>query len=267
MKKLLFILSIILFVSCAESDRKQAEKLFFDAQNFYSENNFDAAKNAIDTLHARFPRQVEFRRKCDTLAWKITIDEIARELPQIDSTLVGELAEAEKIAKNFKFFKDDKYQQIGDYEHISMNTAANAGRNYLKPITDEYGNFRFVSTLVGQKINHRAVSATVGDLSAETQKAAENSINGYSDGITSYETVLFNTETAKNFILFLCDNIDNQVKITLLGDKNYSYNLSKKDLKIFVETFNFSLLLKNINENQQKKTALEQTFKALKLKI
>ena len=252
-------LAVILF-SCAEKDSKKAEKLFLEIEQFYSENNFERAKNLIDTLHAKFPRQVEFRRKTDTLSWKMTITEIENELPKIDTLLKNLCAEAEIIAKNFKFIKDEKYQIVGDYEHISMNTAANTGRNYLKPITDEKGNFRFISTLVGQKNNHRALRLSVGDISVETQKTPESNFNSYNDFGINYETALFTTETAKDFIQFLMENVDNQIKITLLGEKDFSYNLSKKDAKTFCETFNFSLFLKNISENQTKKEKMEKDY-------
>ena len=250
-------------VSCAENDRQKAEKVFAETEKLFAENNFGAAKILIDSIHKAFPRQVEFRRKCDTLSWKMTIAEIEVELPKLNAQIENDCLEAEKIAKNFKFFKDEKYQDVGDYEHISMNTAANAGRNYLKPITDEKGNFRFISTLVGRKLNYRALRASVGDTFVETQKASENSCNLYNDFGVNYETALFNTETAKDFILFVMQNIDNQLKITLLGENNFSYNLTKKDADIFAETYNFSILLKNIAENQAKKGIMETNFRGL----
>ncbi|MDR2684674.1 MAG: hypothetical protein LBB53_04765 [Prevotellaceae bacterium] len=259
MRKIILFIFVALLISCTESDRQKASKIFVDAENFYAEKNFYAAKIAIDSIHARFPRMVEYRRKADTLLWKITLAEILHELSLVDSALISNLAQAEMIfAENYNFQKDERFQQVGDYEHIAMATGANAGKNYLKPITDEKGNFRFVSTLVGQKINHRAVEATCGELSAQTLPAADADCNSYNDIGTNYETVLFNAENAKDFILFLQDNVDNAVKITLLGDKNFSYNLSKKDVKIFVETYYFSLVLKNIAENQAKKTEMEK---------
>jgi len=267
MKKVLLLLLVFFAVSCAENDKQKAEKVFAEAEKSFAQNNFEQAKILIDSIHKAFPRQVDFRRKCDTLSWKMTIAEIEIELPNLNLQIKNDVLEAEKIAKNFKFIKDEKYQVVGDYEHISMNTAANAGRNYLKPITDEKGNFRFISTLVGRKLNHRALRANVGDLSAETQKAAETNCNSYNDFGVNYETALFTTETAKDFILFIMQNADNQIKITLLGDKDFSYNLTKKDANVFVETFNFSLLLKNIADNQAKKEMMEREFMRLSEKL
>ena len=263
MKKILsFLIILFVFFACAENDKQKAEKVFAETEKLFAENNFGAAKILIDSIHKAFPRQVEFRRKCDTLSWKMTIAEIETELPKLNAQIENDCLEAEKIAKNFKFFKDEKYQDVGDYEHISMNTAANAGRNYLKPITDEKGNFRFISTLVGRKLNHRALRASVGDTFVETQKASENNCNSYNDFGVNYETALFTTETAKDFILFIMQNIDNQLKITLLGDAGaiHTLPLPKKDANIFAETFNFSLLLKNIAENQAKKEKMEREF-------
>ena len=266
-KNLSFLIILFVLVSCSENDTSKTEKLFVEAQTHYSENNFGVARILLDSIHKNFPRQVNFRRKADTLSWKMTVAEIESELPNLDEQLKNECYEAETIAKNFKFVKDEKYQTIGDYEHISMSTAANAGRNYIKPITDEKGKFRFVSTAVGQKLEHCALRATLETLSGETQKATESDCYSYNDFGIIYETALFNAENAKDFILFLMQNSDSQIKITLLGNKEFSYNLSKKDVKTFCETFNFSLLLKNIAENQAKKEKLERDYRYLSEKI
>jgi len=268
MKKVLsFLIILFVLVSCSENDTQKVEKLFVEAQTHYLENDFGTTRLLLDSIHKNFPRQINFRRKADTLSWKITVAEIESELPILNEQLKNECYEAETIAKNFKFIKDEKYQTIGDYEHISMSTAANAGRNYLKPVTDEKGKFSFISTVVGQKLEHRALRATLENLSGETQKAAENDCNSYNDFGVNYETTLFNAENAKDLILFLVQNSDSQIKITLLGKKEFSYNLSKKDLKTFCETFNFSLLLKNIAVNQAKKDKLEREYRYLNEKI
>ena len=267
MRKILLLLLIFFAISCTENDKQKVEKVFADTEKSFAQNNFEQARILIDSIHKAFPRQVDFRRKCDTLSWKMTIAEIETELPNLNAQIESDCLEAEKIAKNFKFIKDEKYQVVGDYEHILMNTAANAGRNYIKPITDEKGNFRFISTLVGRKLNHRALRASVGDTFIETQKTAETNCNSYNDFGINYETALFTTETAKDFILFIMQNADNQIKITLLGDKEFSYNLTKKDANIFAETFNFSLLLKTIAENQAKKERMEREFMRLREKL
>jgi hypothetical protein len=268
--KLYSLLLVLIFVSCVENDRNKAEKLFAEATKCYDANNLEAAKSLLDSVHTKFPRQVEFRRKADTLLWKITVVEIEKELPLIDAELKTLCIDAEKTAENFSFIKDEKYRTLGDYEHKAMNTAANTGRNYLKPITDEKGNFRFISTLVGHNINHRALRAECETLISETQSAAASDCNSYNDFGVNYETALFTVETAKDFILFIADKAyasDCNLKITLLGNKNFSYILRKKDAKIFADTFTFSVILKNIDFFQNKKNELENLLSLLSRKV
>ncbi|MDR1544808.1 MAG: hypothetical protein LBS50_10480 [Prevotellaceae bacterium] len=265
MKKLFAIITISLLISCAENDRQKAEKLFNKAEQFYKENNTAQAAALIDSIHAAFPRQVEFRRKADTVSWKITLDKIRVELPLNDSALMSECTEAEAVAKNFNFVKNEKYQQSGNYEPREVSFTAL--RNCLKPATDEKGNFFFISTFVGQPLNYRAVEAVANGLSAQTQTAAESNCNSYNEIGTTCETVIFNAENAKDFILFLLDNENNSLKINLLGDKNFSYTLAQRELKAFVETFKFSLLLKGIAQRQQQKAEMEQTAHKLQLRL
>jgi hypothetical protein len=258
MKKTLLIFLTVLLVACAETDRQQANKLIQQAKDFYATQQVDTAKIILESIHSLYPRQVDCRRQADTLLWNITFDEITQQLPQIDSMLALLCDSAEKIAKNFILQKYEKYQPTGDYEHISIINAINTGRNHLKPITDEQGNFRFISNLVGNSIHHKTVEVENEDISAETETASELECNYYNDFDLSYEMVNFSEEKAKNFILFIKNNKDKKLKIRLKGNKDYSYTFNPKDIKVFVETFDFSLLLKDINQNIQKKSEMEK---------
>ncbi|MDR3327854.1 MAG: hypothetical protein LBT04_07030 [Prevotellaceae bacterium] len=260
MKKTLLVFLTVLLVACAETDEQKANKLLQKARDFYVAQQADTAKIILESIHTLYPRQVNYRRQADTLLWTITFNEITRQIPQIDSTLFFLCNSAEKIAKDYKLQKDEKYQPIGDYEHISMSNAINTGRSHLKPITDEHGNFRFISNLAGNPIHHKAVEIESGDISAETATASEVECNYYSDFGVTYEMVNFSEEKAKNFILFVKNNADKKLKIRLKGDKEYSYTFNSKDVRVFVETFDFALLLKDIHRNRQKKSEMEKTL-------
>ncbi len=268
MKKTIMLFAMAcLLIACGQNEEKKASIIYQNALTFYNEKSFDNAKNLLDSLHAKYPRQVEYRKKADTLFWQITIDEINRDMPIIDSTLQTLLKDAETIAKNYKFTKDEKYQEVGDYEHKNMQNAGNSNRTYLKPITDERGKFRLISNLVGKSIKHRQVVAKVGNASAETSLAKDEDYNSYNDFGVNYELVNYNEDEVKNLIDFLRQNADNQVEIVLKGKKDYSYKISKNNVKIILETYDFAQILKEVYKNQSHKTEMSKVYNILTLRL
>jgi hypothetical protein len=263
MKHIFFVIFAIFLVSCDKSDEQKADEMLQRARALYVTNNVVAAKACIDSLHAVYPQQVKYRRQADTLLWAITVKDITAEIPIVDSALQHLMQQAEILAKNHKFIKNEKYQLIGDYEHTTMSNALNTGRTYIKPITDEEGNFRLISSLTGKSIKHKSIEVSNGVETSETEVINDTEFNHYNDYGVNYELANFSEHKSKNFILFLQRNKDKPLKITLKGTKKFSYNLTKNNLKAILETFELSNILKEIHKNQQKKVNMEKTMEII----
>lgn len=267
MKKILVIIFAIAFVACGSNDKQKVEALYRNATERYQAKDYDKAKSLLDSLHSQYPRQVESRKLADTLLWHITIDEIDRDMPNIDSTLSMLLTKAEAIAKSYKFIKDEKYQTVGNYEHRNMGNASNTTRTYLKPIADEHGNFRLVSNLVGRSIKHRQIIARVGDTSASSVVANDEASNTYNDFGVSHESVNYNQSEVADLIAFMQQNADKQIAIVLKGEKDYSYKISKNDVKVILETYDFAKTLEQVYRLQQQKAEYSKMYKVLTLRL
>ena len=266
-KSIIFFTIACLLSACGQTEEKKAATLYDNAMRFYKENSLDNAKNLLDSIHAKSPRQVEYRKKADTLLWRITIDEINRDMPQVDSALKALLQDAEAIAKNYRFTKDEKYQQVGDYEHKSMQNAINSSRTYLKPIADEQGKFRLISNLVGKSIKHRQIVAKVGDATASTAEAKDEARNSYNDFGVNYELVNYTAPEVEQLISFFRQNADKQIEIILKGDKDYSYKISKSNVKTILDTYDFAKILKEVYGNQARKAEMTKVYKVLSLRL
>ena len=248
-KSIIFFTIACLLSACGQTEEKKATTLYDNAMRFYKENSLDNAKNLLDSIHAKYPRQVEYRKKADTLLWRITIDEINRDMPQVDSALKALLQDAEAIAKNYRFTKDEKYQQVGDYEHKSMQNAINSSRTYLKPIAD------------------RQIVAKVGDATASTAEAKDEARNSYNDFGVNYELVNYTAPEVEQLISFFRQNADNQIEIILKGDKDYSYKISKSNVKTILDTYDFAKILKEVYGNQARKAEMTKVYKVLSLRL
>ena len=268
MKKSIIILAATILIACGNSDRQKADALYLRASKLYETKTYDEAKRLLDTLHTRYPRQVESRKRADTLLWRITLDEVERDIPIVDSTLRHLLLKAETIAKDYRLVKDAKYQTVGDYEHKNMQNASNASRTYLKPIADEQGNFSLISNLVGHPIAHRQLTARVGDISASTPVADDAACNKYNDFGVTYEQVIYRGKDVDDIVNFFSQNTDKNIEIVLNGEqKDYSYKISKSDVKIIVQTYDFAKILEDIYRNQTRKAELTKMYNVMTLRL
>ncbi len=249
---LLLLLSVS---SCGSKKDTEADMLFQSAVEAYNNQDYAKAQALIDSLHHTYVTRVDLRRSADTIAWRMDLLNIKEQMPVTDSLLEVRCAEAEAMAKNFKYEKDEQYQDLGDYEHVRLATANNTSRNYLHAKTDEHGKFSFVAQYVGKLLNLRRVSVVFDKAQLETETVEESSCNVFTRDGVNCEMVLFDQETAGKLPAALADNYENNTKVTVIyhGDTDYSYTLSNGDVIAFIETYRFSLLLKEIHMLQTQK--------------
>ena len=58
-KSIIFFTIACLLSACGQTEEKKAATLYDNAMRFYKENSLDNAKNLLDSIHAKYPRQVE----------------------------------------------------------------------------------------------------------------------------------------------------------------------------------------------------------------
>lgn len=249
-------LLVLMATACGSKKDTQADALFQQAVEAYNAQDYATAQELIDSLHRTYVTRVDLRRSADTIAWRMDLLNIKQQSPVNDSLLEVRCAEAEAMAKNFKYEKDEQYQDLGIYEHTRLATTNNTSRSYLHASTDEHGKFSLLAQYVGKPINFRAVVVEFDKARLETETVDESSCNVFSrDGGSNCETVLFDAEMMNNLPAVVADNCTKETKVTVVykGDTDFSYTMSSADFQAFIETYRLSQLLKEIHELQVRK--------------
>ncbi len=274
MKRTTEILGLIatICVGCVHqpTDEERAQAFVDEARTLYEAGNLEAAKMPLDSVHQNFPKLISYRRQADTLAWKIELSEIARNLVYIDSLLPQKTAEAEVQTKPFIFEKNEKFQQYGNYTYRLLRTEWNLGRNYVKPYTDETGQMFVTAHYCGKTINYDRIRMSVGDIYAESSAASESDRNTFTDLGTTHETALFRSELLGDLPEFWTSHQNDKVKVTFVGTRNYAYTLTADELKAFVATYQLATTLSDITkmkELQKRSLAREKILKAKLQKV
>jgi len=250
------LMAFVVLVSC-DSRRKQeklADERLKHIEMLISQNSFNAAKIEIDSVHSLFPRLVNKRRIAAAFADTIARRENSRNLVYCDSILPLKQHEVDSIQKNFRFEKDSKYQDIGNYVYKTQQTESNSNRTYIKTYVDENAEFYLVSNYCGGKIEHTSLDAAANDLSVHTDTLSTSNpaYHSFDDGGVHWETLTFKSSTDKSIPAFIAQNSSARIKITLHGKKKpYVYYLADADKKAITETYHFWIVKKDAVQLQK----------------
>lgn len=250
----ILIFSVVLS-SCnsKEKQEKQADERLKHIEQLISENNYGTAKLEIDSIHILFPRLVSKRKIAVAYRDTIIRRESSRTLAYSDSILPIKQHEFDSIQRDFRFEKNDKYQEFGNYVYKSQITEQNASRNYLKCYVDENADLYLISNVSGSRIEHNAVQLTANEISIQTDTTNTSKANfhNFSDAGMYWESLTFKNEAESGLTTFIFENQKEKIKVNLSGKKKISYYLSEQDKKAIAATYRFWILKKDLKQLQK----------------
>lgn len=245
----------VLLSSCnsKEKQEKQADERLKHIEQLISENNYSTAKLEIDSIHILFPRLVSKRKIAAAYQDTIIRRESSRILTYSDSILPIKQHEFDSIQRDFRFEKNDKYQEFGNYVYKSQITEQNAGRNYLKCYVDENADLYLISNVSGSRIEHNAVQLTANEISIQTDTTNTSKANfhNFSDAGMYWESLTLKNEAESGLTAFISENQKEKIKVILTGKKKISYYLSEQDKKAIAATYRFWILKKDLKQLQK----------------
>lgn len=260
---LLFLLGLFIFSACnpRQAQERDADNRLKRVEKLIDQQNYNAAKLQIDSIHKLFPRLIDKRKIAAALQDTIVRRESARNLVYCDSILPIKLHVADSIQKKFRFEKDTVYQDAGNWVYKTQRTENNATRTYLKAYVNEKANLYLISNYCGPKIEQNVVKVSVGDIFVET--AAVNTDSpiyfSFNDSGTHWETLTYKNEEDNGIVAFIAQNQTEKIKVTLKGKHDFIYWLDPLDKQAIAATYNLWLVRKDIAQlqNQIKQAQLK----------
>ncbi|HJV78612.1 MAG TPA: hypothetical protein VJ602_09530 [Paludibacter sp.] len=262
----ILLLALLLLISCdsRHKQEKLADERLKRIEALINQNSLNAAKIEIDSIHFLYPRLVNKRRIAAAFADTIARRESTRNLTYCDSVLPLKQHQADSIQKNFRFEKDQKYQEVGNFVYKTQQTESNASRTYIKAYVDENADFYLISNYFGGKIEHTSLGVSVNDLFAHTDtlNISNPAYHSFNDGGSHWETLTFKNDADKGVSAFISQNSSARIKITLYGKKSYVYYLADADKKAITETYHLWIVKKDVAKLQKEikkaKTIIER---------
>lgn len=212
-----FVLSVITF-SCAENVDKQALPYLLRAKQSYSKGQYALAKLQIDSIKQIFPKAFETRAEAVELLVDVELAESYSNKEYTDSMLDISYAKKKESIVGLFLDKDADYQDVGVYYAPRHRIEQCVGRTYLRPQTDELGNFSIVAFCCGRSVAPHTLRFTVSDGSYVEMHAASE-IHVMSTVSGRIERVDFSTSTLNDIAAFMDFHAGSTITATLIGEK------------------------------------------------
>jgi hypothetical protein len=229
-----------------------------EAKNMYENQQYEAAKIAIDSIRIRFPREVAVLKESLSLMRLVERGQSERNIAFCDSLTPIRLEEAEKLKKGFVLEKNSDYQDVGNYVWQQMTIERNVERSYVRCGVDEKGEIYLSSVYFGSRaINHTGLKLSIPDGTyAETIPVAYDGGMNYRfrDMGNTSEVVTYKNEKcidAVNFVYGLADKI--RIKADYTGGTPFSLYLSENDKQAIRATCDLATVLSDIETMRKEK--------------
>jgi len=241
----------------------EAEKRLAEAKTMYENQQFIAAKSAIDSIHTLFPREIKIRKEALTLMRLVERGESEQNIAFCDSLIPIRRNELENLKKGFVFEKDSTYDEMGNYIWKTMTIERNVERSYIRCGVNEEGEMYMASVYFGSHpIEHTGLKFSTKDGTfAETPAIPyDGGVNyRFKDLGNTTEVVTYKGENCKaiaNFISIIDEK--ERIKVEYTGGKNFSFTLPDADKKAIKATYELALVLSDITAMQKEKSKSEK---------
>ena len=262
-KKEYLILLLLFFIAC-NSNRKQATAFLDNAQKLYEQGKYESAKSNLDSIKELFPKEFEIQKQGLELKRRIEIKENELNMIFCDSMLIVRLAEAETMKPGFVFEKDPEYDEVGKYIDKNQQLEKKLQSSYIRTNVNELGEMFLYSVYYGSRpIRHSILKVSKSDGEyAETQNIPYDGGLNYSfvDGGMTTEIVTYKKEKENGVIQFIYNNKDSALKAEYLGGGKYTLTISAADKDVLKRTFDFAVVLADIDKLKKEK---EKSFQRI----
>ena len=243
-------------IACTPTVSNKAKILLDKATSHYSKGEYNTAKLLVDSIHTQFPRNIEERKKARILMFNIEYQETARNLLYLDSIMPLVQQQWDSMAVDYVLL-DTAYVEKKTYQHNVFQKQTPSTTLICEVM--ETGDINLISINAGNARNHVAVKVSSNDVYADTKEVAVNNAynNQFTDLGIQWEYVTFDKNNQGEVPGFIELYANQNITVSLLGDRNYTYTLSRNNAKAIAASVQFArqtALYKQLQSEYKKST-------------
>ena len=243
-----------LCIACGPSDEECAQVLVSEARTMVVNGQWRQARFVLDSIHATYPREVAQRRQAKALEDSIVYLESQSTKAYADTILPPLLHKVDILLKQFRYQKNDKYEDHGRYVHRLLEIGSNTSRNFLQAYVRDDRQTIVKSYYYGSHaVNQQSLVLSANGI--ESQFAGSNhsfEAEGW------HEVMTLEDDRALELLNFISAHISDRIRVKGQGAKanhTWVYYLSDKEKDALSATYELGWLMKDIRRVEQMQRA------------
>lgn len=235
----------ILLTGCGPSDSECAQALVQQAQELTHGGQWRQARIVLDSVHSTYPKEVAQRRLAKALEDSIVYLEAQTTLAYADTMLPPLLQQADKLLKQFRYEKNEKYEDHGRYVHRLLATGSNTSRNFLQVYVRDDRKTIVKSYYYGSY----SVKQQNVRLSAAGEEVSFSGSNHAFEAEGWHEVMTIEEEEALQLLNFVSSHSNDKIRVKGEGNKpthTWVYYLNEKEKQALSDTYQLGWLMKDI---------------------
>lgn len=263
----ILIFVLLLLCACGPTDAEKAQKLVNEAQLLVEEGMWRQARFLLDSIHHCYPREVTQRRLAKALEDSVVYLEAQKSLAYVDSILPPLEQRADKLIKQFRYEKEEAYEDYGRYVHRLLATSSNTSRNFLQAYVRDDRKTIVKSYYFGNSPMNQ-LSLT---LSAAGEEVHFSGTNHAFETDGWHEIMTLEDNPALHLLNFISSHMTDRVRVKGEGDaptRTWVYYLNDQEKTALSQTYELGWLMKDIlqaedirNKSQRQINRYEQKYK------
>ena len=257
----------LLLGACGPSDGEKAQQLVDDAYILVHDGQWRQARFLLDSVHNCYPGEVTQRRLAKALEDSVVYLEAQKSLLYVDSILPPLEQRADVLLKQFRYEKDERYEDHGRYVHRLLATASNTSRNFLQAYVRDDRKTILKSYYFGPSAVHQQTLT----LSAAGEEVHFTGTNHSFEAEGWHEIMTLEDDPALRLLNFISAHIKDRLRVKGEGDKptrTWVYYLNDQEKTALSQTYELGWLMKDIlqaedirNKSQRQIERYEQKYK------
>lgn len=251
--KAIVIISVLGILACS-SDEKAAQQYLNNARELYTQGNYTAAKEEIDSLRAKYPKSFEQIDASFLLIDSIRRTENNEIIERCDSLITAYAPVIDSVKKYFVYQRDEKYQDTGTFIPKEGYTGLQLTSTLLRSGVEESGQLYIESVFMGSQTHNKVKVSTKDGAFAESQEVSgDGLIFRFSNLGKQYEVIKFTGQNENGITQFIVANQDKPITATLSGQGNYSFTLSKISKTAIAKSYDLSVMMMQLDSIKTEK--------------
>ncbi|NDV70110.1 hypothetical protein [Dysgonomonas sp. 25] len=246
-----------LLSSCSPKD-EGAKKQLEMARVALDNNQFEQAKNYLDSIKTLYPKAFEEQRNAFALLDTVRRAENDYIIRQCDSLVAVNQPKVDSMKKAFHYMIDKNYYDAGIFVPIE---GFNDGRLQITTlrsgVKENSGTLYLESVYIGGNQMHNQLKVALKDgTSAESLPVNDDGLNfRFTNLGKQYEIIKFEGNALGEVAQFIASNQDKPITLTLKGNNTYSYQLppvAKKGVKQSTDLSAAMICIDSLKEEKNK---------------